>query len=144
MIIREFCKNDLAKIDKFEKEIFKDDSYTLESLNNFLEDDYFLGTVAEVNGEVIAYLFVSYFGVDANILKIAVDYKYRNRGIAKKLLLEMFDLLKENCVENLFLEVDDQNEPALNLYKSLGFENTRIRYAYYKNGDNAIEMIKKL
>ena len=143
MIIREIKKSDLNTIASFEKEIFSDDAFSLDTLKKSLNDDHFIGLVATDN-ELIGYLFISYFGNEANILKIAVDSNNRNKGIATKLLNQMFDTLKNICVENIFLEVDENNLVALGLYRKLGFEKTRIRYMYYKNGANAIEMVKKL
>ena len=142
--IRQLKEKDLEKIAHYEKEIFKNDSFSLDTLEKFKRDKYFIGLVAEEESEIVGYLFVSYFGNESNILKIAVDRFYRKQGIAKKLLTQMIDELREICVENLFLEVDENNEPAINLYRAFGFEKTRIRYAYYKDGANAIEMIKKI
>lgn len=142
--IRAIKPKDLDKIAFFEKEFFHEDAFSIDSLEKMIEDKYFIGLIAENDSEVIGYLFVSYFGDEANILKVAVEKFYRKKGVAKSLLAKMLTELQAICVEKLFLEVDENNEPALKLYNALGFEKTRIRYSYYKNGANAIEMVKTL
>ena len=51
--------------------------------------------------------------------------EYRGRGIAKNLFSFIFPRLRENGVEQYLLEVIDSNEPALNLYRQLGFQTQR-------------------
>ena len=43
-----------------------------------------------------------------------------------------------------FLEVRVTNEPAIALYKKLGFEITRTINGYYSDGEDAYVMTKKL
>lgn len=72
---------------------------------------------------------------------IYVKEEYRKKGIATKLLQE---LIKENHdKENITLEVNENNQNAINLYKKLGFIEVAKRKQYYGSED-AILMIKKL
>ena len=144
MEIRKVRAKDLDKIAYFEKEFFHEDAFSLETLENTIKDEHFMGFVVEEGTEVIGYVFVTYFGDEANLLKIAIDKFYRKKGIAKSLLLKCIEEFKELYITNFFLEVDENNNPARKLYESLGFEKTRIRNNYYKNGDNAIEMVKHI
>lgn len=144
MEIRKIRAKDLDKIAYFEKEFFHEDAFSLATLETTIQDEHFMGFVAEEGTEVIGYVFVTFFGDEANLLKIAIDKFYRKKGIAKTLLLKCIEECKELYISNFFLEVDENNGPARNLYESLGFEKTRIRNNYYKNGDNAIEMVKHI
>ena len=54
------------------------------------------------------------------------------------------DCAKENNIETLSLEVAYKNITAYLLYKKLGFVERRTRKNYYNNGDDAIEMIKRV
>ena len=45
---------------------------------------------------------------------------------------------------NVFLEVKRTNFPAVNLYLSFGFQEINIRKDYYSDGEDAIEMVKKV
>ena len=48
--------------------------------------------------------------------------KYRNRGIAKKLIDEFDNYCKENAIKIVEIDVFKNNAVALNLYKKLGYE----------------------
>ena len=68
----------------------------------------------------------------AEILTIAVDASQRRRGIARALLDITETELVDNGVDTLFLEVAEDNKPAINFYKGAGFEPIGRRPAYYK------------
>ena len=75
---------------------------------------------------------------EADIARVAVLPEYRRQGIATQLLLKSFEDNKADCV---FLDVRESNTAAINLYKSLGFEQIGIRKNYYSNPtENAILM----
>ena len=71
---------------------------------------------------------------------IIVDEKYRNHGIATKLLNYV---IENNNISNITLEVRESNVIAINFYEKNGFKKAAIRKNYYKNED-AILMIKKI
>ncbi len=63
------------------------------------------------------------------LLAIIVDEKYRNKGVGTRLLQDLMKLAKERFqLEFLHLEVYDGN-PAIHLYKRLGFE----QYGFQKH-----------
>ncbi len=66
------------------------------------------------------------------IFEIAVLPEYQNKGIASK-LLEMLEKDKD-----IFLEVNELNHSAINLYKKNGFKEISRRKAYYGNKDAII------
>lgn len=82
------------------------------------------------DGNVIGFLeyYVNYETVE--LLNIAVDHRFRNRGIATKLIEYLYDL---DGVEKIILEVKSSNVQALNLYKKLGFKTIRTIKNYYGN-----------
>ena len=46
-------------------------------------------------------------------------------------------------MEVFLLNVDVNNTPAINLYKSLGFKIKKTLLKYYEHGEDAYYMIKK-
>ncbi|WP_165382987.1 GNAT family N-acetyltransferase [Acinetobacter sp. WCHAc060033] len=58
----------------------------------------------------------------AFITLVLVDHKYRGLGISKRMFSQLFTFLKNKGFYLCSLEVKLDNEPALNLYKALGFE----------------------
>ena len=69
---------------------------------------------------------------------IIVNSKYRCKGIASKLLESIINLNPENIT----LEVREDNIPAINLYKKMGFEIVSKREKYYGNIDGLL-MIRR-
>lgn len=66
------------------------------------------------------------------LITIIVYQKYRNRGIGTALLEELFVLSKEKfSLEMIHLEVYESN-PALSLYKRMGFKEFGIQKKFIK------------
>ena len=59
------------------------------------------------------------------IMNIVVKKSHRKKGIGCKLLEELIKLSKQIDLNVLDLEVNSKNEPAINLYKKLGFQEIR-------------------
>ncbi|MDR6265236.1 MULTISPECIES: ribosomal protein S18-alanine N-acetyltransferase [Rhodobacterales] len=83
----------------------------------------------------LGFAIIRLAGPEAELLTIAVHPEARRQGLARSLLNALItDLNSRNC-EEIFLEVVDDNTPAIQLYQSAGFENRAIRKDYY-NGPN--------
>ena len=63
---------------------------------------------------------------------------YRNQGIGTLLLENLILLAKDLNISTLFLEVNEQNKPAIHLYEKLGFEKLGVRKKYYNNNNGII------
>jgi [ribosomal protein S18]-alanine N-acetyltransferase len=92
---------------------------------------------------------VSRIGADeAEILSIAVDQAYRGRGLSRTLLLTHLGHLAGRGVRTIFLEVEENNQPARRLYAGSGFMVVGRRERYYKQPDgeqlNALLMRRDL
>jgi len=85
---------------------------------------------------------------EAEILSIAVDSAYRGRGLSQMLLLTHLGHLAGRGVRTIFLEVEENNQPARRLYDRMGFMVVGRRERYYKqaNGEqlNALLMRRDL
>ena len=90
---------------------------------------------------IIGYILFSVGANEAHLLNICIAPKSRRHGLAKKLLIDMIELLKEKSVETLFLEVRVSSLPAIALYESLGFEKLGVRKGYYKTLDGREDAI---
>ncbi|MGB7978834.1 MAG: GNAT family N-acetyltransferase [Chlamydiales bacterium] len=68
------------------------------------------------------------------LLAIIVDEKYRGKGVGAKLMRELIALAKERFhIEFLHLEVYRGN-PAIDLYKRLGFKEYGVHPKFIKEG----------
>lgn len=76
--------------------------------------------------------------VEGEVHTVAVDPRYRGRGIGRRLVLAM---LEHAAGAPVYLEVRTDNEPALALYGSEGFEIIGTRRGYYRpSGADAFTM----
>ena len=92
---------------------------------------------------------VSRMAVDeAEILSIAMDARHRGRGLSRNLLLTHLGHLAGHGVCTVFLEVEENNQPARQLYNRAGFKVIGRRERYYKQSDgellNAVLMRRNL
>ena len=69
---------------------------------------------------------------EAEILSIAIDAGYRGKGLSRTLLLTHLGHLAGRGVRRIFLEVEENNHPALRLYERAGFNVVGRRDRYYR------------
>jgi len=136
-MIRKLAINDveyIKQIFNYEKEIFKNSAFNRTYLDSLIKaDNSFIYTYI-IDNKVCGYLMVL-DSIDVyEILAIATIEEYRNKGIAQKLL----DKIK---TKNIFLEVRESNQVAINFYKKNNFKEISIRKNYYSEPtENAIIM----
>lgn len=69
---------------------------------------------------------------EAEILSIAIAESHRGRGLSGKLLLTHLGHLAGHGVRTVFLEVEENNQPARRLYERAGFTVVGRRERYYR------------
>jgi RimJ/RimL family protein N-acetyltransferase len=75
------------------------------------------------------------------LFAIIVDEKYRGKGVGAKLMRELMTLAKERFkLEFLHLEVY-QGNPAINLYKRLGFKEYGVHRRFMKDKGRYLDKI---
>ena len=136
MIIK-LTSNDINYIEQIfnlEKEIFKSSAFSKSYLNTLIKGDNSFIYIYLIDDKVCGYLIIL-DSIDVyEILAIATVEKYRNKGIAQELL----DKIK---TKDIFLEVRESNQTAINFYKKNNFKEIRIRKNYYSEPtENAIIM----
>jgi ribosomal-protein-alanine N-acetyltransferase len=79
---------------------------------------------------------------EVHVLNVATAPKHRRRGVARAVMDEVLARGKTRRCTLATLEVRRGNEPALALYRSLGFRPVGIRPNYYVDeGEDAIVMV---
>jgi ribosomal-protein-alanine N-acetyltransferase len=99
-----------------------------------------------MEGKLIGSIIVllRYHILNARIYSLNVHPAYRRAGVANLLMNTATEILKEKGFKNITLEVGINNNAAQNLYMSKGFTKDKILYNYYKNGDDAFHLVRKL
>lgn len=72
---------------------------------------------------------------EAEILAIAVDPRYRGRGVGKMLMRRNLARAKAAGAAAMFLEVDKSNAAAIALYRGFAFQDVGERKGYYRRPD---------
>ncbi len=137
-----FFKGDSQLLEKIEKD---DDKEVLELKD--LEYEVNENPVSKIlvikdNSKIVGYLDYWITFDSSTIFKIIIKKEYRAQGLASSLLERMFEDLKENEVLFSTLEVRISNENAIKLYKKFGYEKITIKEKYYKDGEDAIYMVR--
>lgn len=136
--ITKMTKEDLQGVFEVEKTAFPIPwpiSSFEEELNNILSTYL----VAKIDDKIVGYIGMMFVMDECHILNIAVHEKYRKKGIATKLVNELFKLCKTHKTTYVMLEVRLTNIPAQKLYSKLGFKDEVLRKDYYKNPDGTRE-----
>ena len=142
MEIRRSRPDDATRISELEGEIFSDPWQKKDIFSYICSEDGMCFTA--LDGDLpIAYVLGRLIAPEGEIYRIAVDEKYRGRGIGYRLLSYALKSERGRGLETLFLEVREGNIPARNLYHSYGFAEVGMRKNYYSNPtENAIVMLK--
>lgn len=74
---------------------------------------------------------------EAELLTIAVEPRWRGKGVGKALMEAVFSDLLLSPARRMFLEVDEQNRAAIRLYEKLGFSTISSRKGYYPRPDGS-------
>lgn len=85
---------------------------------------------AKLNGNLIGFIVVQDKTYDAEIFLVAVHPDAQRNGIGRSLILRAIKHCQEKA-ERIFLEVRESNNPAIELYESLMFNQVGVREGYY-------------
>ena len=136
-MIKKLIINDVDYIEQIfslEKENFKNSAFNKGYIETLIKGDNSFIYIYLIEDKICGYLMVL-DSIDAyEILAIATIEEYRNKGIAQELL----DKIK---IKDIFLEVRESNQVAINFYKKNKFKEISVRKNYYSEpNENAIIM----
>jgi ribosomal-protein-alanine N-acetyltransferase len=106
-------------------------------------DAYLMGentpayVACDARRRVAGFMMLRLAGDECELLTIVVDKKWRGKGIGAALLRAGFEDLMLSPAKKMFLEVDENNEAAVKLYKRQGFAAIGTRKGYYPRPDGA-------
>jgi len=96
-----------------------------------------------IDNKVVGFLNYLILVDRIEIVDLAVKEGYKRRKVATNLILELFKIYLGGDYINITLEVNVNNECALNLYKKLGFEIISTRKGYYNGIDGYVLLYKR-
>jgi peptide alpha-N-acetyltransferase len=75
---------------------------------------------------------------------LAVSSAYRGHGIATTLVRKALDVMIQRGADEVVLETEETNVPAMKLYERLGFLRSKKLHRYYLNGNSAYRLVLQL
>jgi ribosomal-protein-alanine N-acetyltransferase len=132
-LLRPAIDADVAQIAEIEKSSFAD-PWNEESFRRLLRaaPAIFLVAVFPPDQAVAGYIVAFSVAEDGELLNVAVDSKFRKKGLAGQMLDAVLIELAARGVRSAFLEVRESNSAARALYESHGFIEIGRRAKYYR------------
>lgn len=102
--------------------------------------------VASYNGQIVGYirLLLNKAPYTTWVSDLAVAEMYRRQGIGSTLVLAAVDWAKHMETQNLVLEMQPKNYPAIQMAKKLGFDFSGFSNRYYANHETGLFFCKAL
>lgn len=144
MIIKQLSSENAKAVFELEKECFSN-PWPLTLVETELQQAASIYKGFFSGEELIAYSANRLVLNELQILKIAVKKSERRKGIARQLMLDIFEEAVARGARISHLEVRISNTLAMKLYLSLGFKVVGERKGYYQeNNENAVLMSLEL
>ena len=135
--ISTFDRRHLKRVLEIERASFGRDAWPAEAFLEYRRESPGLFFVARLGRRIAGYSITRTTGRGAEIDSIAVDPRYRGRGVAQALL----NATRAHVGDvPLRLMVETANAPALRFYRQSGFVRTRLVRRYYGPGRDAWRM----
>jgi ribosomal-protein-alanine N-acetyltransferase len=116
------------------------EAWSAASFRAALERPLVSGVVAARGEDVVGFALAARAEEDAELLSVAVAEGLRGVGFGRRMLESLLARLRGEGALRVHLEVRGSNQAALALYKSLGFQTSRRRARYYRDGEDALEL----
>lgn len=138
LIIEPMSPDDLEAVVGIEESSFPQ-PWSLQSFRSELDNNQLAAyLVARLEGALAGYGGVWVILEEAHITTLAVDRKYRRRGIATRLLKELIETSRRMGAVRMSLEVRPSNLAARRLYEKFGFTVKGVRKHYYFDEDGLV------
>lgn len=142
MELLNMTESHVLAVARLEKLCFPD-PWSEASVAGELENPLSLWLVAVENGEVVGYVGSQAVLNAADIMNVAVAPEHRRKGIARLLLLQLEEEMRQKDVCSLTLEVRVSNLPAQALYEELGYREVGRRPNYYRKPKEDALILRK-
>ncbi len=139
-------KSDAPALAELEKQCFEY-PFSGKDFENEFENNPFAAIIALwIEESLIGYLEYMVTYDSSTVVRIGVLPAFRRKGFASRLFHAMFEELKalEEPPSTSTLEVSVDNVGAIALYRKEGYVEASVKKGYYKDGSDAIYMVKGL
>jgi ribosomal-protein-alanine acetyltransferase len=129
-----------------EARCFATDRLSRRSMRRFLASEQSVFLAALANGHCVGYVLVIFHRGTrlARLYSIAVSPVWQGRGIARRLIETAEAESRQRGALYFRLEVNNRNEHAIALYRSMGFRTFGLLHDYYDDHSDALRMQKRI
>lgn len=139
---------DLDALLALEQRCFPGDRLSRRSFRHLLSRGHATLLVAErrATGQLLGYVLITLRerSRQARLYSLAVDPDARKLGLARQLLATAERAAREAGCVAMRLEVRADNLPAIQLYRSIGYQQFASRAGYYQDGEAALCFVRSL
>lgn len=132
---------DLAALAQLHAAAFADHAWPATMLAESLAQPYVYGLQMRSENGLVGFALLQRVADDDEILTYAVAPGLQRRGYGRQLLQEIYDAARAAQRQRIFLEVAEDNIPAIRLYAGFGFHVTGKRPGYYPRPTGAVAAI---
>ncbi|MDC7120682.1 ribosomal protein S18-alanine N-acetyltransferase [Cellulomonas fimi] len=131
--LRALTTQDVPALVRMEDELFGAGAWSAQSLLEEIVGPgrWYVGA-QDAAGDLVGYAGLWFDGEDVQVMTIGTDVAHQGRGVGRLLLTALLTRGRELRARAALLEVRVDNEPALRLYESAGFERLGLRRGYYQ------------
>lgn len=136
---------DLNQIIKIENACFNSyDAYTREDFERWYHYNPDLCLVAEIEGRIAGYIMTRVLPEKGDLASLAISPAFRKLGVGTALFNCTARRVKEYGMDHIDLEVRKTNAAGFSFWKRMGFVPFGTLTAFYGDGEDAIQMRKKI
>lgn len=134
----------IVKLSKEKKKYFPslEENFKIKYLEEIKANPFYNCVVYIEDTEVKGYLSYNFLYDRYEIVNFETLEESRGQGIGRKMMIYFLSLAELDTVKNITLEVKINN-PIIDFYKRIGFEERALRRGYY-NGIDGILMEKEM
>ncbi|GAB1402176.1 hypothetical protein MASR1M68_10870 [Elusimicrobiota bacterium] len=138
LVLADFTVKNIEQILEIEKTSFSN-NWTKQMFLAEADNKFSRFKLCIINNLIIGFIIYRIVLEEAEVLNIVIDNQFRGKSYGKQLLNYAVNDMKEHNVKNIFLEVNERNIIAKNLYTNTGFVQYSTRQNYY-GADSAVLM----
>lgn len=127
--------SDVPRLVELHRTVFSP-AWGSESFTSLLNDERIFGFVTYKIGapnKVVGFIIARLVSEEAEIITLGVAPNQRRLGVGRLLINNLMQYLHRQSASVVFLEVDEKNIAAINLYKSCNFREFGRRAGYYSD-----------
>ncbi len=141
VVVAPVMASDLTDLAALHAAAFGAHAWPAPMLAESLAQPYVYGLELRAANQLVGFALLQRVADDDEILTYAIAPGLQRRGYGRQLLQEIYDAARATKRQRIFLEVAEDNLPAIRLYAGFGFHVTGKRPGYYPRPTGAVAAI---